>query len=104
MKLTKKEVEHLAMLARIGLKEEEKEKFGQDISLILDYVSKLNELNTDKIAPTLQSGDVAANAGRLDVLSDCGSKVREGLLNAMPAREGDLLKTKAVFTETPEDF
>lgn len=104
MKLTKKEVDHLAALSRIGLTDEEKEKFRDQISSILDYVSKLNELDTDAVLPTLQSGDVLSNAGRADMVVDCDQEVRKRMLEAMPDRVGDLLKTKPVFEQSSEDF
>lgn len=104
MKLTKQEVDHLAALARIGLTEEEKEKFSDQISSVLDYVSKLNELDTEKVEPTLQSGDTQTNIGRIDVVFDCGSEIKKGVLAAMPSRVGDLLKTKPVFEASSDDL
>ena len=50
--LSKKEIEHIAMLARLSLTEEEKELFGTQLSSILDYMEKLNELDTEHIEPT----------------------------------------------------
>lgn len=104
MKLTKQEVDHLAALVRIGLKEEEKEKFAGQISSVLEYVSKLNELDTENVEPTLQSGEAQPNSGRMDIVYDCAPELRKGVLEAMPGREGDLLKTKPVFKESSEDF
>lgn len=49
--LTKKEVEHIAFLAKLGLTEEEKEKFRKELSAILDYVAKLNEVETKDVEP-----------------------------------------------------
>jgi len=40
------------MLARLSLTEEEKELFGAQLSSILDYMEKLNELDTENIEPT----------------------------------------------------
>ncbi len=100
MKLTIKEVDHLAGLARIGLTGEEKEKFRDQISSILDYVSKLNELDTKDVEPTLQPGG-SINVARADIVAEADSGERKKILDAMPAREGDLLKTKAVFVPTP---
>jgi aspartyl-tRNA(Asn)/glutamyl-tRNA(Gln) amidotransferase subunit C len=51
MKLSKEEVLHIASLARIELKEEEVEKFREQLSEILTFVEKLNELNTEGIDP-----------------------------------------------------
>jgi aspartyl-tRNA(Asn)/glutamyl-tRNA(Gln) amidotransferase subunit C len=50
--LSKEEIEHIAMLARLSLTEEEKELFGAQLSSILDYMEKLNELDTEHIEPT----------------------------------------------------
>lgn len=50
--LSKEEIEHIAMLARLSLTEEEKELFSAQLSSILDYMEKLNELDTENIEPT----------------------------------------------------
>ena len=52
MKITKKEVEHVAKLARLALKEEEAEQLTRQLSDILTYVEKLNELDTKDVEPT----------------------------------------------------
>lgn len=51
MKIEKKEVEHIARLARLKLTEEEKEKLGQQLGQILKYVEKLRELDTKDVEP-----------------------------------------------------
>ncbi len=52
MKITKKEVEHVAKLARIALKDEEADQLTRQLSDILTYVEKLNELDTKDVEPT----------------------------------------------------
>lgn len=52
MKITRKEVEHVARLARLALREEEVELFTAQLSDILTYVAKLNELDTKDVEPT----------------------------------------------------
>jgi aspartyl-tRNA(Asn)/glutamyl-tRNA(Gln) amidotransferase subunit C len=52
MRISKQEIEHIASLARLSLSEEEKELFGSQLSSILDYMGKLNELDTRDIEPT----------------------------------------------------
>lgn len=54
MKLTKEQVEHIARLARLGLTPEEIEKYQTELSSILDYVEKLNEVDTENVEPTAQ--------------------------------------------------
>jgi len=51
MALTIKEVEHVARLARLSLSEEEKSKFAEQLSAILDYADSLNALPTEGIEP-----------------------------------------------------
>ncbi|MCX7793225.1 MAG: Asp-tRNA(Asn)/Glu-tRNA(Gln) amidotransferase subunit GatC [Thermodesulfovibrionales bacterium] len=52
MKISLEEVSHIAHLARLSLSEEEKERFSLQLSNILTYMEKLNELDTSKIEPT----------------------------------------------------
>jgi len=51
MALTIKEVEHIALLARIEITEGEKKEFAEQLSAILQYADKLNELDTADILP-----------------------------------------------------
>jgi aspartyl-tRNA(Asn)/glutamyl-tRNA(Gln) amidotransferase subunit C len=52
MALTIEEVEHIAQLARLDLTEEEKERYRQQLSAVLDYVARLGEVDTSGISPT----------------------------------------------------
>jgi len=52
MKITIKEVEHVARLARLELTEEEKERMRAQLDSILSYIDKLNELDTSVVEPT----------------------------------------------------
>ncbi len=50
--IDKDEVRYIADLASLKLSEEEVEKFSKQLSDILDYVEKLDELDTEDIVPT----------------------------------------------------
>ena len=52
MKITIKEVEHVARLARLELTKEEKEQMRAQLDSILSYIEKLNELDTSAVEPT----------------------------------------------------
>ena len=52
MSISKENIEHIASLARLSLTEEEKDLFGSQLSSILDYMEKLNELDTTDVEPT----------------------------------------------------
>ena len=96
MKLTKEEVEHIAYLARLGLTEEEKGKFTQQLSSILDYVEQLKEVDTSGVEPTAQVTGLE-NVLRDDAVEGCDSETRDELLKNVPEVEDDLIKARSVF-------
>jgi aspartyl-tRNA(Asn)/glutamyl-tRNA(Gln) amidotransferase subunit C len=51
-KITRREVEHVARLARLELTEEEKERMTSQLDSILAYIDKLNQLDTSTVEPT----------------------------------------------------
>lgn len=52
MSLTLAEVEHIAELARLELTEEEKSRYREQLSDILDYAARLQSVDTSQIPPT----------------------------------------------------
>ncbi len=52
MSISRENIEHIASLARLSLTEEEKDLFGSQLSSILGYMKKLNELDTTDVEPT----------------------------------------------------
>ncbi len=54
MSLTIADVEHIAELARLGLTDEEKARFRQQLSEVLEYAAQLQAVDTSTISPTAQ--------------------------------------------------
>ncbi|MBF0550398.1 MAG: Asp-tRNA(Asn)/Glu-tRNA(Gln) amidotransferase subunit GatC [Deltaproteobacteria bacterium] len=52
MKISRAEVEHVAKLARLSLTEAQYAVFTPQINNILEYIEKLNELDTANVPPT----------------------------------------------------
>ena len=52
MKITEKDVEHVATLARLRFKEDEVNLFTQQLNDILEYFEKLKNINTKNIDPS----------------------------------------------------
>ncbi len=50
--ITKKDVEHVARLARLSLSEEDKTNLTDQLGKILGYIEKLSEPDTSKVQPT----------------------------------------------------
>jgi len=46
------EIDHVALLARLELNDEEKELFSKQVGSIIEYVDKLTELDIDDVEPT----------------------------------------------------
>jgi aspartyl-tRNA(Asn)/glutamyl-tRNA(Gln) amidotransferase subunit C len=55
MALTRKQVEHVAKLARLSLSEAETEMYTEQLSRILEHVESMNRLDTGNVAPTYQA-------------------------------------------------
>lgn len=75
MKITKEDVVRVADLAYLDLSDNELETYRSQVDDILEYIGKLNELNTDNVQPMAQvlSDDQTADATlREDVVVPCG--------------------------------
>jgi aspartyl-tRNA(Asn)/glutamyl-tRNA(Gln) amidotransferase subunit C len=96
MQLTKQEVEHLAKLSRLSLSEEEKERFSSQLSSILEYVSQLQKITLKKDVELGCEGWLV-NVMRGDEVKKPESYEAKKLVEQAPSREGDFVKTKAVF-------
>jgi aspartyl-tRNA(Asn)/glutamyl-tRNA(Gln) amidotransferase subunit C len=57
MKVTDKDVAYVADLANLELTGEERARMLRDLNSILEYVARLSELETDKVAPMAQVSD-----------------------------------------------
>jgi aspartyl-tRNA(Asn)/glutamyl-tRNA(Gln) amidotransferase subunit C len=50
--LSRDQVLHVARLARLELTDEEIERFGSELSKVLDYIETINQLDLDDVPPT----------------------------------------------------
>jgi len=89
-RITKDEVLHVARLARLELSEDEVAKFQEQLSDILEAVSKVSELDLSDVPPTAHPLDVA-NAWAEDVERPC-LPLDDVFANA-PDREDDYFRT-----------
>jgi aspartyl-tRNA(Asn)/glutamyl-tRNA(Gln) amidotransferase subunit C len=60
MPLSKDEVRHVAMLARIGLESGEEDFYAEQLSGILGHIDRLQQLDTEDIPPTAQVVEVTS--------------------------------------------
>lgn len=96
MKLTKDQVKHVAKLANLPLSEAEESKYSDQLSKILDYIDKLNEVDTKDVEPTFNVTGLS-NVMREDEPNP-SLRQDEALANATKQKAG-MFETKGVFEE-----
>lgn len=84
MAISKADVEHVAWLARLALTEEEKERFTQQLGVILEHAQKIAELDAADVPPTSHVVPLR-NVFREDKVTEC--LPREKALSNAPKQE-----------------
>ncbi len=96
MALTPQVIEQVAALARLELSEKEKKMYAEQLSVVLDYIEMLNEVNTDNVIETSQVTGLE-DVTREDKVVERSEEIKKKLIEIFPDRVGRLLKVKAVF-------
>ena len=98
MPLTRAQVQHIAELARLDLSDEEIDRMTVQLSAILDYAARLQELDTEAIPPTASVVPLQ-NVMRDDSVTP--SLPREDVLRNAPDTDerGEFFRVRAVFKE-----
>ena len=87
-------IEYVGILAKLELSGEEKEQAKKDMESMLDYVDKLNELDTDGVEPMSHVFPVN-NVFREDIVTN-GDDREEILKNAQERKDGAFVVPKTV--------
>lgn len=99
MAFTEKDVEKLAELARIELTDDEKEKFGEQLSSILEYVDQVNEVDTTDVTVTSHIDDRKNSSREDDEVQYMDTKK---IIEQFPERFGNLNKVKPILEKENE--
>ena len=83
MSIDKDTVKHISKLARISVDEKKINNLSKDLTSIVKFIEKLNELKTDKITP-LTSIINASLKSRVDEVKD--GKIRDQILENSPEK------------------
>ena len=94
MSIDKDTVKHIAKLARISLDEKKVNSLSKDLSSIMKFIEKLNELNTDKTNP-LTSIINASLRTREDEVKD--GKIRDQILKNSPEKNEEFFVVPKVI-------
>ena len=96
MPISINEVKHVAQLAHLQFSEDELNKFTHQLNDILEYIQKLNELDTTNIGPLSQVIKLS-NVFREDVVKS--SYPREEMLRNAPRRTEKFFKVPKVIPD-----
>ena len=94
MQITDETIEYVGILAKLELSEEEKEQAKIDMSNMLEYVGKLNELDTAGVEPMSHTFSVH-NVFREDVVVNGDD--RENMLSNAPEQKDGAYKVPKTF-------
>ncbi len=94
MPLTSQEIDHIAQLARLQLTDEQKARYRDQLSQILDYIAKLGELDTREVPPTAGGGLTQMELRPDEARPSLPTKI---LLGNAPESETDQFKIPPVF-------
>ena len=86
MQITDETIEYVGILAKLELSEEEKQAAKKDMSEMLDYVNKLNELDVSGVEPMSHSFHIT-NVMRDDVVTNGDDS--ENMLKNAPEKSED---------------
>ena len=98
--LIDKEVKHIANLARIKISEKEEKGLKKDLSSILEYIEKLNEVDTTEVQPLYQTTGLV-NSFRDDEPRGefkMDENLNEKLVGQAPHSENRFIKVKSVLS------
>jgi aspartyl-tRNA(Asn)/glutamyl-tRNA(Gln) amidotransferase subunit C len=93
-KLSLEEVDHVAMLARLGLDPSERERMRDQLSSILEHIDLLQSVDTSAISPTAQ---VITLQNRMRADEVQVSLDRDDVLRNAPDSEDGMFKVRAVL-------
>jgi aspartyl-tRNA(Asn)/glutamyl-tRNA(Gln) amidotransferase subunit C len=95
-KITRKDVEHVARLARLALSDEEKERYTAQLEAILEFIDKLNQLDTKDVPPTTHVIPVS-NIWREDKVEANRLGDPAAIVKNAPEAEGPFFKVKKII-------
>ncbi len=95
MKVTDTDVTYVADLANLELTDQERRRMVHDLNSILDYIDRLNELDTSNVPPIAQTVLQAMDAAREDAPRP--SLPHEAALENAPDSDGSFFKVPKVI-------
>ena len=96
MKVTKKDLENVAVLSRLSIPEAEQKKYIEQMDAILTYMDNLSAVDTENVNPTTYALPMA-NVFREDIVKS--SLARDAALSNAPGKENGYFKVPKVLED-----
>ncbi len=90
--IARKDLEHMAWLARLELSEEDKEKYTPKLNSVLDYFSEIDEVDTEGVEPTYHVLQLSNVFREDEVNVPTGSLSPEEVLSNAPKKQDGFFK------------
>ncbi len=94
MRMSRAEVQRVALLARLALSSEEETELVEHFDKVLSYMEKLNELNTDGVEPLAHAVEIPAPLREDQVTNQANA---DALLQNAPERQTDFFKVPKII-------
>ena len=94
MSIDKDTVKHISKLARISLDDEKIDSLSKDLSSIIKFIEKLNELKTDKTKPLTSIINASLKPRKDEVLD---GKIRDKILKNSPEKNEEFFVVPKVI-------
>jgi len=94
MSIDKDTVKHIAKLARISLDEKKINSLSKDLSSIIEFIQKLNELNTERTIPLTSIINASLQSRKDEVLD---GKIRDQILKNSPEKNEEFFVVPKVI-------
>ena len=94
MSIDKDTVKHISKLARISLDDKKVDSLSKNLSSIIEFIEKLNELNTEKIVPLTSIIDASLSSRKDDVKKE---NIRDQVLKNSPEKNEEFFVVPKVI-------
>jgi len=94
MSIDKDTVKHISKLARISLDQKKLDDLSKDLTSIMKFIEKLNELNTSKTQPLTSIIEASLSSRKDEVKSE---KIRDQILKNSPEKNEEFFVVPKVI-------
>ena len=97
MPISKKDIKHIAGLARIHLSDKEEEQYTKELSAILDFIAMLKKVETNDIEPLYQTTGLTNIIRKDEIIYNLDQAKTNSIIDQFPERDSSFVKVGAII-------